>query len=88
MEKQKKQKENNVIDTFQKGKMDTSWINSNGKNSIMEMEANHVLSIKEAFRLATLGGSEGQCQLNRQTFHSTMKNDTACAHVQQLDFIF
>lgn len=24
----------------------------------MEMEANHVLSIKEAFRLATLGGSE------------------------------
>lgn len=58
MEKQKKQKENNVIDTFQKGKIDTSWINSNGKNSIMEMEANHVLSIKEAFRLATLGGSE------------------------------
>lgn len=60
MEKQKKQKENNVIDTFQKGKMDTNSINSNGKNSTMEMEANHVLSIKEAFRLATLGGSEGQ----------------------------
>ncbi|XP_018417769.1 PREDICTED: guanine deaminase [Nanorana parkeri] len=58
MEKQKRQRENNEIDILQR-KMAAHGINSNVNNSVMEMENNHnVLSIKEAFRLATLGGSE------------------------------
>ncbi|KAM5193068.1 guanine deaminase [Mantella aurantiaca] len=58
MEEQKSQKEKNKIDASQDGKRATNQIDSNDKNNLMETEASHILSIKEAFRLATLGGSE------------------------------
>ncbi|XP_072260258.1 guanine deaminase [Pyxicephalus adspersus] len=59
MEKQKRQKETNEINKLQKEKLDTDKVNVNGKDSILEMETEYkVLSIEEAFQLATLGGCE------------------------------
>ncbi|KAM9331390.1 guanine deaminase [Gastrophryne carolinensis] len=75
MEKQKRQKEDAEIDRLQNGKTTANEIHSTIKNGPVEEEANYqVLSIKEAFRLATLGGSEalgidkvtGNFQVNKE----------------------
>ncbi|XP_075047834.1 guanine deaminase [Mixophyes fleayi] len=56
---EKIKRETNKINTNQKGKMAPNEVSGHAKNGTMEMELDYnVLSYKEAFRLATLGGSE------------------------------
>ncbi|XP_044128892.1 guanine deaminase isoform X2 [Bufo gargarizans] len=59
MERSKREQDNNVIESKKKGKITPNRINGDTQNDPIKTEnSHHVLTYKEAFRLATLGGSE------------------------------
>lgn len=68
IERSKVKQENNEIDNEQKENMIPNGINRDAQNDLMKTETiPNVLCYKEAFRLATLGGSEGKSSIPKTT---------------------